>query len=57
MTASVVVEIQHPVRLSQAAPYRRPGWHRGLLPPINNATTDEDFQQIGEQYGIRFVPE
>ena len=34
-----------------------PGGIEDYFRQINNATTDEEFHQIGEQYGIRVVPE
>jgi quercetin dioxygenase-like cupin family protein len=34
-----------------------PGGIEDYFRQINNATTDEDFYQIGERYGIRVVPE
>jgi mannose-6-phosphate isomerase-like protein (cupin superfamily) len=34
-----------------------PGGVEDYFRQINNATTDEEFHQIGEQYGIRVVPE
>jgi mannose-6-phosphate isomerase-like protein (cupin superfamily) len=34
-----------------------PGGIEGYFRQINNATTDEERHQIGEQYGIRVVPE
>jgi mannose-6-phosphate isomerase-like protein (cupin superfamily) len=34
-----------------------PGGIEEYFRQINNATTDEELRQIGEQYGIRVVPE